>query len=215
MAALPHAEEMTELSAFSELNKHMAMNGVSKAIGPSIDYEQTKIASVHSSSYAVDTRHRTIEVPSCDFEKSPQLKLIKLHEEEQVSEQSRGRSNRRLLWRKDNGEYEASHQARRLSPSSKKKHKQFWNQIDCDDSLTDLDSTDDDTGLPFDEARQRQIISRRPSIQKKGRSRRNVKSNSSHDSILSFLTCGCVGSSDNFEAQKLVTIDSVPTVYGV
>ena len=125
MATSPDAEDTTKLSAFSEQNRHLAMNGVPKAIGPSIDYEQAKIASVHSSSYAVDTRHRTTEDPPCDLEKSPQLKLIKLHEEKQVSEQSRGRSSRRLLWRKDNGEYEARHEARRLSPSSKKKHKKF------------------------------------------------------------------------------------------
>ena len=90
---------------------------------------------------------------------------------------------------------------------------------DGDDSITDVDTTDDDIELPFDEASEKTASKRASIVQKKGRTKRIVKNdNSCHYDFFSFISCGWLGG-DSYSvmyeeyAQKEVTINPVATVY--
>jgi hypothetical protein len=191
-----------------------------KVIGPSIPYHDAKLSTVHSASYAFDSRLCSSDDTPPSLKNSPQLKIIKAHEENKHLEHSRGRSKRRLFGGGKKSDYYSTYHAPRLSPSSKRKHKKFWNQMDDgDDSITDVDTTDDDIELPFDEASEKTASKRASIVQKKGRTKRIVKNdNSCHYDFFSFISCGWLGGDSDsvmYEeyAQKEVTINPVATVY--
>ena len=220
---------------YDELGGHHHTK-LSTIIGPTIEYQQTKPSYVHSTSYSCDSRLCSTGAGSrspSPSSKSPQMMIIEKHENIK-----RGRNSRRLmLWSKaeakssdeedkcvdsmiddhENLGY-TTYYSRKLSPDSRRKHKEFWTQMDDDDEVPGADITDDDIDLPYDEASIFQSPVSRKSALKSKSSQIEEMDRTADSSFAGFLTnvsCGCVSGwdEDTGTTVKEVKIDPIPTVY--
>ncbi len=187
-------------------------------ISPSIQYKDAKPSRINSATYAFDSRLRSCGDRTPSMQTSPQLELIKGYnykENQGAVDTSRGRTPRTLFWGKKGDDDYTTYRVRRLSPKSKKAHRQFWNQMDDMDSVTD-GSTDDSMEVPFDVAKERALRKRTSSFRKRkvSISRPSAETNGSCGSdFLNFLSCGCVGIAAGSYPEKEVKINPVPVVH--
>jgi len=210
-------------------------------IGPAIQYEGKKPSQIYSSSYRSDIRRNTGAGDSHPLEESSQMKIIRTREEESDSRRApiASTGSRRLLaaFRGKKQEHDgndddeqdySSFVVPKLNPGDRKKHREFFSQLDdTDDDESQLDDTfdDDDTSIPTADRTDDDIHSDKThETIKASRSDATVKDILEDHQVESFSTfllqkmnCGCTSTDIDMseDKEKGVTINPVAIVYNI
>ena len=218
----------TSILRHSTESHHSNNGGIT--IGTAIKYEGAKPSRIHSSSYLSDTRYSP---QSQLLQESSQMKIINAHEEEKslLREQKvTGKlvsPGRRLLssllgkngeeGEEDDEEAYSTFVIPKLNADDRKKHRNFFTQLDetdDDESVPAVDSSTDET--------QETINSLINPVSQGDKSVHDTLQEHGVESFSTFVQrmyCGCMGTEmeeiDSDERPKGVSINPVVTVYSI